>query len=107
MRPDHIVLEGCIAAVEATTRRDRLEAHIEAALPDWSLAWTVQALQAVCGVGLVAADTLGLSLATSPASPIPASSWRLSGWCGPSIPAAARDARAELPRPAMEQRDAC
>ena len=35
----HIVLEDCIAAVEAATaRRDRLEAHIEAALPDWSLA---------------------------------------------------------------------
>ena len=33
----HIVLEDCIAAVEAATvRRDRLEAHIEAALPDWS-----------------------------------------------------------------------
>ncbi len=35
----HIVLEDCIAAVEAATaRRDRLEAHIDAALPDWSLA---------------------------------------------------------------------
>jgi transposase len=32
----HIVLEDCIAAVEAATaRRDRLEAHIDAALPDW------------------------------------------------------------------------
>jgi hypothetical protein len=30
----HIVLEDCIAAVEAATaRRDRLEAHIEAARP--------------------------------------------------------------------------
>ena len=30
------MLEDCIAAVEAATaRRDRLEAHIEAALPDW------------------------------------------------------------------------
>src|SRR3954467_8654847 len=35
----HIVLEDCIAAVEAATaRRDRLEAHIAAALPEWSLA---------------------------------------------------------------------
>ena len=33
----YIVLEDCIAAVEAATaRRDHLEAHIEAALPDWS-----------------------------------------------------------------------
>ena len=39
----HLVLEDCIAAVEAATaRRDRLEAHIEAALPDWSLAPVVQ-----------------------------------------------------------------
>src|SRR6476620_4235987 len=55
----HIVLEDCIAAVEAATaRRDRLEAHIEAALPEWSLAPVVEALQALRGVGLVAAVTL-------------------------------------------------
>jgi transposase len=55
----HIVLEDSIAAVEAATaRRDRLEAHIEAALPEWSLASVVQALQALRGVGLVAAATL-------------------------------------------------
>src|SRR5580658_4495174 len=35
----YILLEHCIAAVEAATaRRDRLEAHIETALADWSLA---------------------------------------------------------------------
>ena len=55
----HIVLEDCIEAVEAATaRRDRLEAHIEAALPAWSLAPVVQALQALRGVALVAAATL-------------------------------------------------
>jgi len=55
----HLVLEDCIAAIEAATaRRDRLEAQIEAALPDWSLAPVVQALQALRGVGLVAAATL-------------------------------------------------
>ena len=55
----HIVLEDCIAAVEAATaRRDRLEAHIEAALPDWSLAPVVHALQALRGMALVAAATL-------------------------------------------------
>jgi transposase len=33
------LLEDCIAAVDAATaRRDRLEAHTEATLPDWSLA---------------------------------------------------------------------
>ena len=55
----HIVLEDCIAAVEAATaRRDRLEAHIEAALPEWSLAPVVRALQALRGMALVAAATL-------------------------------------------------
>ncbi len=55
----HIVLEDCIAAVEAATaRRDRLEAHIEAMLPDWSLAPVVRALQALRGMALVAAATL-------------------------------------------------
>ena len=55
----HIVLEDYIAAVEAATaRRDRLQAHIEAALPDWSLAPVVRALQALRGMALVAAATL-------------------------------------------------
>lgn len=55
----HIVLEDCIGAVEAATaRRDRLEAHIEAVLPDWSLAPVVCALQALRGMGMVAAATL-------------------------------------------------
>lgn len=55
----HIVLEDCIAAVEAATaRRERLEAHIEAMLPDWSLAPVVRALQALRGMALVAAATL-------------------------------------------------
>jgi transposase len=55
----HIVLEDCIAAVEAATaRRDRLEAQIEAVLPGWSIAPVVRALQALRGVALVAAATL-------------------------------------------------
>ena len=55
----HTVLEDCIAAVEAArARRDRLEAHIAATLPDWSLATVVHALQALRGMALVAAATL-------------------------------------------------
>lgn len=55
----HIVLEDCIAAVEAAAaRRDRLEAHIDAALPDWSLAPVVHALQSMRGMGVVTAATL-------------------------------------------------
>ncbi|MDX6462806.1 MAG: transposase [Acidobacteriaceae bacterium] len=53
------MLEDCIAAVEtATARRERLEAHIGAAQPDWSLAPIVRALQALRGMALVAAATL-------------------------------------------------
>ncbi|MDB5392801.1 MAG: family transposase, partial [Rhodospirillales bacterium] len=53
------MLEDCIATIEAATaRRDRLEAHIAAALANWSLAPVVQALQALRGVALVAAVTL-------------------------------------------------
>ena len=55
----HIVLEECIAAVEAATaRRNRLEAHIDAMLPDWSLAPVVRSLQALRGMAMVAAATL-------------------------------------------------
>jgi transposase len=55
----YIVLEDAVAAVEAATaRRDRLEAQIEAALPEWSLAPVVEALQALRGIRLVAAATL-------------------------------------------------
>src|ERR1700712_2170360 len=55
----YIILEDCIATVEAATaRRDRLEAHIEASLADWSLAPVVHALQALRGMALVAAATL-------------------------------------------------
>ena len=69
------MLEDCIAAVEAATaRRDRLEAHIEAALADWSLAPEVRALQALRGMALVVAATLIAELGDlSPASPIRAS----------------------------------
>jgi transposase len=59
----HIVLEDCIAAVEAATaRRDRLEAHIAAAVPNWSLAPLVRALQALRGMALVVAATVVVEL---------------------------------------------
>ena len=55
----HLVLEDCIATIEAAAaRRDRLEASIEAALPQWSLAPVVRALQALRGMALIAAVTL-------------------------------------------------
>ncbi len=61
----HIVLEDCIAAVEAAmARRDRLEAHIEAVLPEWSRAPVVEALQALHGVQLVAAAEIGMAVGT-------------------------------------------
>jgi transposase len=55
----HLVLEDCIATIEAAAaRRDRLEASIEAALSGWSLAPVVRALQALRGMALIAAATL-------------------------------------------------
>jgi transposase len=55
----YIVMQDCIAAVEASEqRRDRLEARIVAALPEWCLAPLVEALQALRGIALVAAATL-------------------------------------------------
>ena len=59
----HLVLEDCVATIEAATaRRDRLEASIKAALPDWSLAPVVRALQALRGMALIAAATLAAEL---------------------------------------------
>lgn len=55
----HIVLEDCIATIEAATaRRDRLTAQIEVMLADWALAPVVHALQALRGLALVAAATV-------------------------------------------------
>lgn len=59
----YLVLEDAIATVEAAQeRRRRLEAQIEAALPAWSLAPVVRALQALRGVALVGAATLAAEL---------------------------------------------
>lgn len=55
----HIVLEDCIATIEAATaRRDRLTAQIEVLLADWALAPVVHALQALRGMALVTAATV-------------------------------------------------
>jgi transposase len=104
----HIVLEDCIAAVEAATaRRDRLEAHIEAALPDWSLTPVVRALQALRGMALVAAATLVAELGDITRFAIPASSWRISVWFRPSTPAAPHAAKAESRKLGMARRSEC
>lgn len=55
----HIVLEDCMATIEAATaRRDRLTAQIETMLVDWGLAPVVHALQALRGMALVTAATV-------------------------------------------------
>src|SRR5215467_9066018 len=55
----HLVLEDYIQTVEAAqARRDRLTAQIAAALPDWTLASVVAALQTMRGMALVNAATL-------------------------------------------------
>src|SRR6201996_655858 len=55
----HIVLEDCIATVDAAKeRRDRLTVQIEKRLADWTLAPVVEALQALRGMAMVAAATI-------------------------------------------------
>jgi transposase len=104
----HIVLEDCIAAVEAATaRRDRLQAHIEAALPEWSLAPVVEALQTLRGVALVTAATLVAELGDISRFSNPRQLMAYLGWCRPNIPVAASDAKAALPKPATERHDGC
>ena len=46
------------AEAEAQARADRLEAAIRAALPEWSLAEMVTALQAMRGIDMIAAVTM-------------------------------------------------
>lgn len=59
----YLVLQDAIAAMEAAQeRRQRLEDQIVAALPAWSLAPVVEALQALRGVAVVAAATLAAEL---------------------------------------------
>ena len=55
----HLMLKDYLAAVEAATvRRDRLTAQNATALPDWTLAPVVAALQTMRGMALVNAATL-------------------------------------------------
>jgi hypothetical protein len=104
----HIVLEDCIAAVEAATaRRDNLEAHIAAALPDWSLAAVVHALQALRGMAWWLRQRWSPRLATSHASPIHLSSWRIWAWCRPSTPVGVHGAKAVSLRRATARHDEC
>ncbi|MGH8749973.1 MAG: IS110 family transposase [Burkholderiales bacterium] len=55
-------LESVAALDEAQARRDRLTEHIAEQLPRWSLAWLVEALQALRGFALVNAATLAAEI---------------------------------------------
>ena len=102
------MLEDCIAAVEAATaRRDRLEAHIEAALPDWSLAPVVRALQALRGMALVAAATVIAELGDITRFANPRQLMAYLGLVRPSAPAAPHAAKARSRKPGMARPDAC
>ena len=104
----HIVLEDCIAAVEAATaRRDRLEAHIAAALPDWSLAMVVHALQALRGMALVAAATLVAELGDITRFANPRQLMAYLGLVPSEHSSGARDAKAVSQRLATVQRGGC
>jgi hypothetical protein len=59
----YVVLEDCVAAVEAATaRRDHLEADIEAALSDWSL--TRRCSQTICPSATTTKTDAGLTSAS-------------------------------------------
>ena len=54
--------EALQALDEATARRDRLTDHIAELVPGWSLAWLVDALQALRGFALINAATLAVEI---------------------------------------------
>ena len=54
--------EALQALDEATARRDRLTDHIAELVPDWSLAWLVDALQALRGFALINAATVAVEI---------------------------------------------
>ena len=54
--------EMLIALDEAQARVDRLNDHIAELVPSWSLAWLVEALQALRGIALVSAAALAAEL---------------------------------------------
>jgi len=54
--------EALQALDEATARRDRLTNHIAELMPGWSLAWLVEALQALRGFALINAVTLAAEI---------------------------------------------
>jgi transposase len=59
-QPAHRLLVGELleALDQATARRDRLSDHIAELMPDWSLAWLVEALQALRGYQLINAASV-------------------------------------------------
>jgi len=71
----------------AAAWRDRLKAYIAAALPDWSLALVVRALQALRGMALVAAAmqfvSCNLGQRRSPGVSSDAG-WVGTFWCRPT-----------------------
>jgi transposase len=104
----HIVLEDLIAAVEAATaRRDRLEGHIEATLPEWSLASVVHALQSLRGLRLVAAAVLVAELGDITRFDNPYQLMAYLGLVPSEPPAAVRAGRVGLPKRATVPRAEC
>ena len=101
-----IVLQDCIHAVtDAEARVERLTKQIAGALPGWSLAPVVEAVQAMRGVAFIVAVTVVPRSATSRGSPISAAADGLSRARRPrNIPAAHRSAAAASPRPAAVSR---
>ena len=103
----HIVLEEYRCRRGGEARRDRLEAHIEAALPDWSLAPVVRALQALRGMALVVAATLIAELGDITRFANPRQLMAYLGLVPSEHSRAERDARAGSPRLATVPHGVC
>ena len=104
----HLVLEDCIAAVEAATaRRDRLEgtSRRHCRTGPWRR-WCVRCKRCAAWRWW-RPPRWSPNSATSPASPIHGSSWPISGWSRPSTPAAPHDGKVRSPRPGTVRHGAC
>ena len=112
LRFEQAAHQSCWKTASPRSRRRRCDATvwkliIEAALPDWSLAPVVRALQALRGMALVAAATVIAELGDITRFANPASSWSISVWFRLSTRAGPHDAKVASRKPEMARPDEC
>ena len=85
-----LLAELLLALDQAQARRDRLTDHIRELMPNWSLAWLVEALQALRGYDLINAAVMVAELGDPRRFASRASSWALSASTSARPPVARR-----------------